>query len=232
MNPADCNKHRQLGSGRADLIGNFANLEAGEAPNRDVLAEFGDRLGDLLPDSHRLVLDEVLFVEAALLVELLHLAGDDLLNNGVRLPGSARLRSVNLAFALEHFGRHVFPANVARINRGDMHGHVVAKLLKRIGARHEIAFAIDFHDHADFSAGMNVVADQSFGGFARGLLGRRGLAPLAQDLDSLLYEFLVVSRITQLDGGLDKRGAAITESSVREFSQFLDELGWDFHNWF
>jgi len=28
-----------------------------------------------------------------------------------------------------------------------------------------------------------------------------GLAPLAQDLDSLLYEFLVVSRITQLDGG-------------------------------
>jgi len=95
-----------------------------------------------------------------------------------------------------------------------VHGHIVAKLLKRIGAGHEIAFAIDFHDHADFSRGMNVVADQSSEASRVAFLAAAALAPLAQDLDSLLYEFLVVSRITQLDGGLDQRGAAITESSI------------------
>ncbi len=164
----------------------------------------------------------MLFVEASLLVELLHLASDDLLDDGVRLAGGARLGGVNFPFALEHLGRHVFPANVARVNGGDVHGHVVAKLFERIRARDEIAFAIDFDDHADFAAGMNIVADQAFGGFARGLLGRGGLALFAQDLDSLLNEFLVVGRITQLGGRLDKRGAAITEASVRKLSQFLD----------
>jgi len=38
-----------------------------------------------LADGHGLILDEVLFVEASLLVELLHLAGDDFLDDGVRL---------------------------------------------------------------------------------------------------------------------------------------------------
>jgi branched-subunit amino acid ABC-type transport system permease component len=43
--------------------------------------------------------------------------------------------------------------------------------LKILGARDEIGFAIDFDDHADLSAGVNVVADQAFAGLARGLLG-------------------------------------------------------------
>jgi hypothetical protein len=108
------------------------------------------------------------------------------------------------------------------INRGDVHGHIVAEQLEGIGAGHEIAFAIDFDDHADFAAGMNVVADEAFGGFARGLFGRGGLAFLAKDVNGLL----------NVAGGFHQSGAAITETSGREFSQFLDELGWNFHNWF
>jgi hypothetical protein len=56
------------------------------------------------------------------------------------------------------------------------------------------------------------VADEPFGGFARGLLGRGGLALLAKDVNGLL----------DVAGGFDKRGAAITEASVRELSQFLN----------
>src|ERR1700719_2206075 len=191
------------GFGRAQLVGDFADLEAGEAANGDVFAELGDGLGDFFADGHGLVLDKMLFVEASLLIELLHLTGDDFLDDGVRLSGGARLSGVNFAFFLKHLRRHVFPPNVARVNRGDVHGHVVAELPEGVGAGHEIAFAVDLDDHADFSAGVNIVPDQAFGGFARGLLGSGGLALLAQDLDSLLDEFLVVGRITQLGGGLD-----------------------------
>ena len=61
-----------------------------------------------------------------------------------------------------------------------MHGHVVAKLLEFIGARHEIGFAIDFHEHADLSAGVNVIAHQTFAGLPLRFLCRRGLALFAQ----------------------------------------------------
>ena len=96
------------------------------------------------------------------------------------------------------------------------------ELLEGFGARDEIAFAVDFDDHADLSAGMNVVADQAFGGFARGLLGRGGLALLAQDVDGL-FDVAI---------GLDKRGAAIAEAGVGPLSEFLHELCWNFHDWF
>jgi hypothetical protein len=103
-----------------------------------------------------------------------------------------------------------------------VHGHVVAKLLERFGAGHEIALAVDFDNYANFSAGMNVVADQAFSGFTRSFLGCGSLALLAKDVNGLLH----------VAGGFNKRRAAITEASVRELSQFLDKLGWDFHNWF
>ena len=59
------------------------------------------------------------------------------------------------------------------------------KLLERFGARHEVGLAVHFHDHADFSAGVNVVADEPFARLALRLLRGRGLALLAQDVDGL-----------------------------------------------
>ncbi len=98
----------------------------------------------------------------------------------------------------------------------------MAKLLESFGAGHEIAFAVDFDDHADFSAGMNVVADEALGGLARGFLGRGGLTLLAQDVDGLL----------DVGIGLDERGAAIAEAGVGPLPEFLHELGWNFHDGF
>src|SRR5260370_16880364 len=51
----------------------FSDLEPHEAPDRDVFAQFGDRLGNHLADRHALVLDVVVFVEAILLVQLFQL---------------------------------------------------------------------------------------------------------------------------------------------------------------
>ena len=180
-----------------------------------------DRLGDHFADGLGLVLDEMLLVQAALFVELFHLAADDFLDHLLRLAGGACLGAINLALALEHFRGYVFPANVAGIHRGNVHGHIVAELLERVGTRNEIAFAVDFDDHADFSAGMNVMTDRAFRGFARRLLCGRGLTLLAQDID----------RFLDIPVGFNKRRAAIAESRVGLFSQFLDKLGWDFHNW-
>ena len=68
-----------------DGLAGIADLEAGEAAHRDVLAQLADLGGDQLRDADRLVLDEGLLQQADLLVELGHLAFDDLLHDVRRL---------------------------------------------------------------------------------------------------------------------------------------------------
>ena len=98
----------------------------------------------------------MLFVEAILFVEFFHLAVDDLLDHGLRFSRLLRLILVNLAFAIENFLCHFFAPQKSRVERSDMHRHVVAKPLKVFRACHEIALAVHFHQHADLSAGMNI----------------------------------------------------------------------------
>ena len=66
-----------------------------------------------------------------------------------------------------------------------------------------------FDHHADFAAGVDVVADQAFGGFALGLLLRRGLALCAQDVDGLL----------DVAAGFHQCRAAIAESRAGALAQ-------------
>ena len=82
-----------------------------------------------------------------------------------------------------------------------MHGHVVAKPLKILGARHEVGFAVDLHQHADLAARVDVVADQSLGGLALGLFLRGRLALAAQD----------VNRLVDVAAGFHQRGSAIAK---------------------
>src|SRR5208337_5675824 len=89
-------------------------------------------------------------------------------------------------------------------------------------AGHKIAFAIDFDDHADLPASMNVVADEALAGFARGFLGGGCLALLAQDVHGLGNVAI----------GFDQGGAAIAEAGIRKFSKFLHELSWNIHDGF
>jgi hypothetical protein len=211
-----------VGCGRGGSGGAFADFEAGEATNGDVFAELGDGGVDHLADGLSFVFDVVLFLEAALLVELFHFALDDFLDDLFGLAGGAGLRGVDFALAFEHFGSDVLAADVTGIDGGNVHGEVVTKALESFGARDEVAFTIELDDHADFSAGMNVVSDETFGGFARSLFGRGGLTFFAQDVDGLF----------DVAAGFDEGGAAIAEAGIGAFTKFLYELGWDIHDWF
>ena len=156
----------------------------------------------------------MLFVEAILLIELLHFAVHDFLDHRFRLACGTRLFPVDLALVVEDFRRNFFPPHITRIERRDVHRQIVAQLLEIVGAGHEIGFAIHFHHHADFSAGVNVVADQSFAGFALRLLLRRGLALAPQNIDGAL----------DVAFGFHQRVAAIVKTGARAFAQVLYEL--------
>src|SRR3954452_11112469 len=80
------------GDGLADVT----DLEAREALHGDVLAQLADLRGDELADGDGLFLDEGLLVKADLLVELAHLALDDLLDHVRRLAGLERLVLVDI----------------------------------------------------------------------------------------------------------------------------------------
>ena len=73
----------------------------------------------------------------------------------------------------EHVRSDVFLADELRVGGGDVHGEIVHQFLKIVGARHEIGLAVDFHQHAQLGAGMDVAADEALFGGARGLLAER-----------------------------------------------------------
>src|ERR1700735_3493040 len=81
----------------------LAPLESRETPDGDVLADLRNRVVDQLLHRHGLVLDEVLFVQAILFVELFHLAGNDLLDDRFWFTGLLGLFFVNFAFAIQGF---------------------------------------------------------------------------------------------------------------------------------
>ncbi len=163
----------------------------------------------------------MLFVETVFLVELFHFSVDDFVDNVFRLAGRQRLGLVNIALFFEHLQRDFFAPHVAWIQRRDMHGNVMRKLLECLRARHEVRLAVQLHHHADFSARVDVAAHQALAGFALRLLGRGRLALLAQHSDGFLF---VAVRFHQ-------RRSAIRETGVGQVAQFFDELCWDLHSW-
>ena len=109
------------------------------------------------------------------------MAFHDLVDNFSGLPSAlARSRAISFSFSRIAAG-NVFPAQIARVGRRDVHGDVVHQFLEIVGPRHEIGFAVDFHHHAQLPAGVNVGSDQSLARGAPGLLPRHGDAALAQD---------------------------------------------------
>ena len=74
-----------------------------------------------------------------------------------------------------------------RIAGRDVHGDVVHQFLEVVGASHEIALAVDFDEHTNLAAGVNVARHRPFAGHARRLLGRHRNALLAQNHDRLLH---------------------------------------------
>ena len=125
-----------------------------------------------------------------------------------------RLLAIDFALAVEHFLRHFLAPQETRIERGDVHGHVVAETLKILGARHEIALAIDLDEHADLAARVNVAGDEPLGRGPLRFLRRGSLSLFAQDVDGLL----------DIAAGFDQRRAAIRKARAGAVAQLLHEL--------
>ena len=168
--------------------------------------------GDQLRDGHGLVLDEGLLVEADLLVELAHLAFDDLLDHVGGLAGGGGLRAVDVLLLLECFGSDIFLADELGVAGGDVHGDVVHQFLEVVGAGDEVALAVDLDQHADLAAGVDVAGDRAFAGGAGGLLGGHGHAALAEHDDGLLHVAL----------GLDQGVLAIHHGSAGLVAELAD----------
>ena len=66
--------------------------------------------------------------------------------------------------------------------RGEPFRHVVAKGAERFVARDEIRLAVHLDEHAELSAGRDVLGDGAFPGLARGLHGGGGLAFFAENV--------------------------------------------------
>ena len=126
-----------------------------------------------------------MFEQANLFVELAHPALDNLVDHLFRLALLQGAGALDLLFVLQRFLADIFLANELRIGRRNMHSDIVDQLLKVIGSRNEIGFAVHLHQHAEFAAGVNIGADGTLVRRAgRLLLGDR-YAPLSQDELSL-----------------------------------------------
>src|SRR5512133_703962 len=181
-----------LGGGRGlrDLLGEvlllllepLAEHVAREAADLDVLADLRDRLGDDVLDLLLVVLHERLLEEAELAVELLDLAGRDLLEDRLGLLLLARLGLRDLALLRDDVRGDLLAADPARRGRRDLHGEVLHERLEALGARDEIGLAVHLDEHADLAAHVDVARDRALGRGARGLLRGGGEPLLAEQL--------------------------------------------------
>lgn len=87
-------------------------------------------------------------------------------------------------------------------------GDLVAKRAKTLVARHEVRLAIDLHQNARAGARLNALHDDSFVGFAGGLLGRRRSPFFAENVHSGV----------QIAVGLSKGLLAIHQAGVGHFT--------------
>src|ERR1700730_9288249 len=168
---------------RRRAAAHFADFKTHEAADAHVLAEFNDSLANHLADGDAFVFDVVLLVEAVLFVKFFHFAIHAFFDYRVWLSGCARLGAINFALFLQHLGRYFLAPYVTRIERRDVHGDVMAKLLKNRSSSDEIRLTIDFHKHTNLAARVDVAAHQTFASFALRFFCGRSLTLFAQDAD-------------------------------------------------
>ncbi len=96
------------------------------------------------------------------------------------MPSFRGARPLDVFLFLERGRGDVFLADELRIGRGDVHREIAHQFLKIVGARHEVGLAIDFHQHAQLRAGVNVGSHRALLGGARRFLAGGRDAALAQ----------------------------------------------------
>src|SRR4051812_19485946 len=123
---------------------------AGVPAHLDVLADHRHGGVDLVLDAPLAVriAEEGLLEQAIVLVELLQLAGDDLLQHRLGLALLEKLRAVDALLLRQHILGNVLAAQPPRIAPGDLHGDVLHERLELLVPRGEDGLAVDLHQHA------------------------------------------------------------------------------------
>src|SRR3954470_10686996 len=164
----------------------LAYLEAGEAPDGDVVTQLADLGRHQLRGRHCLFLDERLIKQAHFLVELRPLAFDDFLDNLRSFASRRSLRAVDFLLALVVLRRDILTADVLRIGCCDVHRDVVQQLFEIVSAGNEVALAIELEQHSDLAASMDIARHRPFICASRSFLASRGYPLLAQNNHRLL----------------------------------------------
>src|SRR5215510_3967009 len=201
----------------ADMLPPLAHLEAGEALDDDPFAGLGvdpvDELADLRLAGG--VLDERLLEQALIGEELLEFTLDDLVEHLRRLLLVGQLTPVDLALLLDHLARDVFPCDVGRIRRRDLHPEILHEILEGVGTRDEVRLAVDLDQHPELGAVVEVGADGSLASFSVRTLAGLGQALLSEELDGGLE--VAVARLERL--------LAIHHAGAGAVAKLLDVLG-------
>jgi hypothetical protein len=113
-------------------------------------------------DGFARVFDERLIEQNVFFVIFAEATFDDFVQNVFGFVGVFRIVfncSSKISRSLSSSSAELLRVDITRVNGGNVHRHVFDELLKFFAARDEIAFAVDFDHHADFSAHMNIRAD-------------------------------------------------------------------------
>src|SRR5262249_19684057 len=202
-----------------DLFDRFAQFETSIPSNHDVLPKFGDVVRNQLVHLDRVIFDKRLIHKDVLGVPLFKTTLDDLVLYLVGLARVFELAKQDLALLVEQFCGYFFARAESRIHSGDLHGNLMSKFMKFLGAGYKIRFAIHLDEHTHFASRMDIRSDYAFRGGSSRLLGSR--------CDSLFPENR--NRVFKIALSFFERGLAIHHARAGLLAQLFDFICCNIH---
>src|SRR5204862_968068 len=138
----------------------FSHEVASKTSDQNILAKFGDFCVQEFLNRLIGIFDKTLYKQTDSAVKLVELALNNLTEH---VRGFAfHLRLVNGALRVVHLRRHLFPAYVERMRRGNVKLDVFYEIAEILFPSHKVVLAISFHEHANFPLQMKVRSDNAF----------------------------------------------------------------------
>src|SRR4029450_5445756 len=132
----------------------LAHEVAGETPDHDVFAQFGDLRFHQILNRLVWVLNESLLEQAYGTEKFVELAIDNFVHDVLRLAFDLPL--VNLALGFDEIARNICAAYVKRVRSSDVQRDVFHELTKIFVPGHKVRLAIHFHKNADLPLQVDI----------------------------------------------------------------------------
>src|SRR6266550_729022 len=188
----------------------LAEMITSKPSDLDILAKTPDRIIDHISHFFIRIFNKRLLEQTDFGVKAFHFTLDDFVDHLFRLSRFQGLLAVDHLFLFDLRSRYFLAPHVTRIRRCDLHRDILKQRLELRRARNKVSLAIDFHQHADFTAGMHIGGNGAVRGYAVRFFCGGGQAFLPQIIDRLMY----------VSAGLPKRFLAIHHSRPGFFPEF------------